>query len=146
MWTFDTQDASKPLPRKCCSIYRTSFTNTLLNEYLLSVGDASTMSRRARPWHGSAGMGWRAVQPPHIAAGLLLLLLVNLPGNTAAWSPEKLSTSTHFPWTLSGTGARRFVHSLITTSLRLLLLVSWFIWQVTYFPRFLGWSQGPQAE
>lgn len=24
-------------------------------------------------------MGWRAVQPPHIAAGLLLLLLVNLP-------------------------------------------------------------------
>lgn len=25
-------------------------------------------------------MGWRAVQPPHIAAGLLLLLLVNLPG------------------------------------------------------------------
>lgn len=24
-------------------------------------------------------MGWRAVQPPHIAAGLLLLLLINLP-------------------------------------------------------------------
>lgn len=44
------------------------------------TGDAPMMSRRARPWDGSAGMGWRAEQPPHIAAGLLFLLLVYLPG------------------------------------------------------------------
>lgn len=59
------------------------------------------MSRRARPWHGSAGMGWRAVQPPHIAAGLLLLLLVNLPGQnytTTSYLPfawAKLGKTSH---------------------------------------------------
>lgn len=63
------------------------------------------MSRRARPWDGSAGMGWRAEQPPHIAAGLLFLLLVYLPGKIFVHIladlqdvvlPEKISTFPSF--------------------------------------------------